>query len=143
MANPILIAVPEHLVPQVARLIASDPGPEQPQSSDDGLVNGWTEAKLRTHYGASSEKMRAFLVYLAEHSDREVQSHEAAKAIGFPDWNSVAGMLGAAQRRAKNHYGLKHGPWDRRWARDDQVRLKMPAAAAAVILDEAARRGER
>lgn len=139
MPNPVLIAVPPHLVPAVADLIANDGDtPASSDQSEPDLINGWTESTLRQHYRDSSEKMRAFLVYLAENADQEVTSHAAAQAIGYPDWNSIAGMLGAAQRRAGNHFGREHGPWNRRWAsEDDQARLKMPGAAAAIVLDEA------
>jgi len=138
------MAVPQHLVQEVADLIANDgAAPAAPPADDEtDLVNGWTVKTLRAHYRDSSEKMRAFLVFLAQHADDEVTSHEAAKAVGYPDWNSIAGMLGAAQRRAGNHFGRDYGPWHRRWAADDQARLKMPAAAAAVVLDEAEKQGD-
>jgi len=142
MSNPILIAVPPHLVQAVAELIANDGAVVAPPTSAE-LVHGWTEETLRAHYRDSSEKMRAFLVLLAENADTEVNSPEAAKAIGYPDWNSIAGMLGAAGRRAKNHFDREHGPWNSRWGSDDQVRLKMPSAAAAIVLDEAAKQGDR
>jgi hypothetical protein len=144
MPNPILIAVPPHLVPAVTELIANDgEHPDGTSANAVDLINGWTEEKLRQHYRDSSEKMRAFLVYLAEHADAEVTSHEAAQAIGSKDWNAIAGMLGAAQRRAKNHFGREYGPWNRRWASDDQARLRMPGAVAAIILDEAKLQGDR
>jgi hypothetical protein len=139
MPNPILIAVPQHLVPAVAELIATD-GASTPASSE--LVNGWTEDTLRQHYRDSSEKMRGFLVLLANSGGQEVTSEKAAQALCYPDWNSIAGMLGAAQRRARNRFGLDYGPWHRRWATDGHARLKMPAEAAAVVLDEAAKHGD-
>ena len=106
------------------------------------LLHGWTEDTLREHYRDSSEKMRAFLVFLAEHADEEVTSHAAAQVVGYPDWNSIAGMLGAAGRRAKNHFGREHGPWNQRWASDDQARLKMPREVAEIVLDEAQKQGD-
>jgi hypothetical protein len=147
MSNPILIAVPQHLVPAVADLIANDgrmllTDPPVPDP-DESLVNGWTEPDLRQHYIDSSEKMRAFLVFLAEHPDEEVTSEEAAAAIGYPDWNSIAGMLGAAQRRAGNHFGRSHGPWKRRWDSEGIVQLRMPTDVAAVVLDEASSQEDR
>ncbi len=144
MPNPILIAVPPHLVPAVTELIANDGQSETvlTSRSNGSLLHGWTDETLRQHYRDSSENMRAFLVLLAQRADDEVTSHEAARAIGFPDWNSVAGMLGAAQRRAGNHFGRKYGPWNRRWASDDQARLKMPGNVAAIVLDEARAQGD-
>jgi hypothetical protein len=141
MPNPILIAVPQHLVPAVAELIANDSGAAD--VGDGSLIHGWTDETLRQHYRDSSEKMRAFLVLLAEHASEEVTSYEAAEALGYRDWNSVAGMLGAAQRRAGNHFGRSYGPWNRRWAGDDHARLKMPHDVAAIILDEATAQGDR
>jgi len=141
MSDHVLIAVPLHLVQPVSELIAADGGPSR--GSEQELINGWTALQLRQHYADSSEKMRAFLVFLAEHADQEVTSHAAAQAVGYPDWNSIAGMLGAAQRRAGNHFGRDYGPWSRRWASDDQARLKMPANVAKVVLDEATSQGDR
>jgi hypothetical protein len=139
MPNPILIAVPPHLVPAVTELLAGDNGPPGRPGlfSAAGPLNGWTEEALRQHYRDSSPKMQAFFRFLAEHADEEVTSHEAAEAIGYPDWNSIAGMLGAAARRAANHYGLQESPWVQRWANDGQARFTMPRDLAAVILDEA------
>lgn len=51
-------------------------------------------------------------------------------------------MLGAAQRRAGNHFDVQYGPWRRRWADDDQARLKMPEDVADIILDEARRESD-
>jgi hypothetical protein len=141
MPNPVLIAVPPHLVPAVTDLIAND-GEAKATPADVDLIHGWTEEMLRAHYRDSSEKMRAFLVYLAQNADEDVTSHDAAKAIGYPDWNSIAGMLGAAQRRAGNHFGREYGPWHRRWASDDQARLKMPRPVADIVLDEAKAQGD-
>jgi hypothetical protein len=136
MPNPILIAVPPHLVPAVTAIIASD-GEHPVALGEDELVHGWTEKTLRQHYRDSSEKMRAFLVLLADEADAEVTSHTAAATLGYRDWNSIAGMLGAAQRRANNHFGRPEGPWKRRWAGDGQARFTMPPDVAAIVLDEA------
>lgn len=75
--------------------------------------------------------MQKFLVFLAEHADQEVESEAAAKSIGFQDWNGVAGMLGAAHRRAGDHYGLDEPPWDQRGVNDEgRYRFNMPAKVA-------------
>lgn len=143
MPNPILIAVPPHLVPAVVELIASDGDAASSSTAEtataEALLHGWTEDTLRAHYVDSSPKMRAFLVYLAQNADRELTSHDAAKAIGSRDWNSIAGMLGAAARRAKNHFGREKGPWHLRWASDGQARLKMPSDVAQILLEEASK----
>lgn len=143
VANPILIAVPQHLVPAVAELIASDGATANSTATGattpNPLIHGWTEDTLRAHYSDSSPKMQAFLVHLAHNADREITSDDAAKAINYPDWNSIAGMLGAATRRAKNHFGRDKGPWHLRRGRDDHVRLKMPSDVARIILEEASK----
>src|SRR5438094_419801 len=54
----------------------------------------------------------------------------------------IPARLGAAQRRAGNHFGRRWGPWNRRWS-NGQQRLKMPGAAALIILDEAKAQGDR
>jgi hypothetical protein len=143
MPNPVLIAVPPHLVPAVTDIIANDGAADMPAFNEGSLIHGWTKETLRQHFRDSSEKMQAFLVYLAEHAGEEVTSEDAAVAVGYPDWNSIAGMLGAAQRRAGNHFGQAHGPWNRRWAGDGHARLKMPGDVAATILDEASAQGNQ
>jgi hypothetical protein len=146
MSQYVLVAVPPHLATAVAELIARDGTLDGPiatpslDASPTDLIHGWTEANLREHFRASSPKMRAFLVFLASHAGEEVTSHEAAQAVGYKDWNGISGMLGAAARRAKNHYGMKYGPWDRHWdSSDDQVRLTMPKDVAEILLAEARR----
>lgn len=154
MPNIIWMGVPAPIAPAIAKQIADfleqedaatpgGVGPGAVEARADDLMNGWTEQALRQHYRDSSQKMRAFLVYLAEHADKEVTTHAAAQAVGSKDWNSIAGMLGAAQRRAKNHFGRESGPWSRRWAADDQARLRMPARVAQVVLSEAEAQGDR
>ena len=140
MSTFVLIGVPPHLVPAVTALITNDSAEavSPAGATDEGaLVNGWTEETLRQHFRDSSEKMQRFLVWLAQHADEEVTSHDAAEAIDSPGWNSIAGMLGAAQRRAKNHFGHDDAPWRRRWGRDDQAKLTMPPDVAGIVLDEA------
>jgi hypothetical protein len=142
MPNPILIAVPPHLVPAVTELIANDDFEPVDAARSINLVNGWTETELRQHYRDSSENMRAFLVYLAQRADVDVSTHDSATAVGLKDWNAVAGMLGAAQRRAGNRYGRDSGPWYQRTQANGQELLKMPGVAAAIVLDEAKIRGD-
>jgi hypothetical protein len=144
MPQYVLVAVPSHLASAVAELIATDDlrasqsGEASPTPTDaTRLINGWTEEALRAHYRASSHGMRGFLRYLASRAGDEVTSAEAARAVGYADWNGIAGMLGAAQRRAKNHYGMLDGPWDRRWDDNGQARLTMPADVADIVINEA------
>ena len=139
MANHILIAVPPHLVQAVADLISNDGVVD---STPTSLIHDWTEKDLRQHYRESSEKMRAFMVYLAENAGSEVTSPDAADAIGYPDWNSIAGMLGAAGHRASNNFGRSDGPWNRRWDGENRAHFKMPDEVAAIVLDEARTQGD-
>lgn len=143
MPSPILIAVPPHLVPAVTEIIANDGMGYDANGTDaHDLLYGWTPETLRQHYRDSSEKMRGFLLLLARSAGEEITSDEAAESLGYPDWNSVAGMLGAAQRRARNHFGRDAGPWYRRSSSRGHARLKMPQAVASVILDEADAQGD-
>jgi hypothetical protein len=134
----VLMAVPAELVDQVARLIEGAAEDKPAKDTAPDLLNGWTEETVREHYRASSENMQGFLVYLAQNADDEVTSDNAAKELGLQDWNSIAGVLGAAHRRAVNHYGLEEPPWKQRWTYDEgRRRFKMPPNIAAIILDEA------
>lgn len=143
MTTHALMAVPVHLVARVGDLIAQDAAPSASANvgpADDGLVNGWSETDIRDHYRSSSENMQKFLVFLAAHADEEVDSDAAATEIGFQDWNGVAGMLGAAHRRASNHYGYEEPPWLQRWVIEEgRYRFKMPTIVARIVLDEAAK----
>lgn len=75
--------------------------------------------------------------HLATHPGQEFDTSELATAIGAPDWNSIAGMLGPFTRRFKNHYGVVLPPWEQRTDDHDRDHLTMPANVASVLRDEA------
>lgn len=129
----IFIGVPRHLAQTVADLIAADGRAR----SGTPLLNGWTDDTLRRAYRESKENIRKLLEYLATHPDQEFGTPELATAIGVPDWNSIAGMLGPFTRRFKNHYGVVLPPWKQRTDAQDRDHLMMPADVASVLRDEA------
>lgn len=126
------MGVPRHLAQPVADLIAADI-----TSSAGELVNGWTEENVRRAYRESKDNMRKLLVHLAVHADQEFGTPELADAIGVPDWNSIAAMLGPFTRRYKNHYSVVLPPWTQRTDSDDRDHLMMPADVATIVRDEA------
>jgi hypothetical protein len=128
----IFMGVPRHLAQTVADLIAEDGA-----RSGTPLLNGWTDETLRRAWRESKENIRKLLEYLATHPDEEFGTPELATAIGVPDWNSIAGMLGPFTRRFKNHYGVVLPPWNQRTDANDRDHLTMPAAVANVIRIEA------
>jgi hypothetical protein len=56
---------------------------------------------MRSH-APRQTKPKRFLRFLAERPGVEVTADVAAEAIGLADWNALAGVLGAAGRRAGN-----------------------------------------
>jgi hypothetical protein len=132
----VLMGIPRHLAQEVADVIASDT-----VSIDTGaaatLTNGWTEERLRRAYRESKDNMRKLLEHLAAHPDQEFGTPEIADAIGAPDWNSIAGMLGPFTRRYKGRYRMGMPPWVKRTDSADRDHLRMPADAAAIVRDEA------
>jgi hypothetical protein len=130
----VFMGVPRHLVQTVADLVVADDGNAAPAT---GLVNGWTEQKVRRAYRESKDRMRKLLEHLAVNADQEFGTPEIAKAIGVPDWNSVAGMLGPFSRRCKGRYQQQLPPWTQRTDNHDRDHLKMPGDVAAIVRDEA------
>jgi hypothetical protein len=134
-----LVAVPNHLVPQVTEFITQQPAKGAPDGSGPAgeqpgtLVRGWSEDLVVRAYKESGDPMRELLRFLAAHADQEVTSVDIAEGIGVKDWNSVAGMLGAFGRRCSNRYGMEHFPWEHRWDEHGRGRMKMPASVAQVI----------
>jgi hypothetical protein len=129
----VFMGVPRHLAQTVADLIAADGR----QAGQQAFLNGWTEETLRRAHRESKDNIRKLLEYLATHADQEFGTPELAVAIGVPDWNSIAGMLGPFTRRFKNNYGVILPPWKQRTDNDDRDHLTMPADIAAIIRDEA------
>lgn len=129
----IFIGVPRHLAQTVADLIAEDGRAR----AGAPLLNGWTDGTVRRAHRESKENIRKLLEYLATHPDQEFGTPELATAIGVPDWNSIAGMLGPFTRRFKNHYGVAFPPWKQRTDSNDRDHLTMPADIASVLRDEA------
>jgi hypothetical protein len=125
----VYMGIPRHLAQTVADLVAAEDG--------GALLNGWTERNLRRAYRESKPNMRKLLEHLAANPDREFGTHALANALGLPDWNSIAGMLGPFTRRCKGRYGQDLPPWKQRTDEDDRDHLQMPNDIAAIIRDEA------
>jgi hypothetical protein len=132
----VLMGVPRHLAQDVADLIANE---TVSVSGNPGmqLINGWTEETVRRAYRESKDNMRKLLEHLAAHPDQEFGTPEIAAAIGVPDWNSIAGMLGPFTRRYQGRYKMSLPPWIQRTDSDDRDHLKMPGDLAAIVRDEA------
>jgi hypothetical protein len=129
----VFMGVPRHLAQTVADLIAEDGRAR----GGAPLLNGWTDATVRRAYRESKGNIRKLLEYLASHPGQDFGTPELATAIGVPDWNSIAGMLGPFTRRFKNHYGVVLPPWKQRTDDLDRDHLTMPADIASVLRDEA------
>lgn len=134
----VMMAIPEELVPAVAKFIegrpdgALEPVPEG--ATEEGFVHGWDRDTVRRAYRESADRMRDLLHFLARNPDREVSSYEVAEAIGARfGWNTVAGMLGAFQRRCANRYGRKMPMWEFRYDDRDRILVTMPSKVADAI----------
>ena len=132
-----MMGVPRPLAQDVADLIARRGGMTVVDGGQGQLVNGWTEELLRRAYRESKENVRHLLEHLATHPDQEFGTPDIANAIGVPDWNSVAGMMGPFSRRCKGRYKMQLPPWVQRTDSQDRDHLRMPADVAAVIRKEA------
>ena len=134
----VLMAVPEELVPAVAKLVGEGSSPALGQVTsvvgEDGFVNGWDRETVRKAYRESADNMRELLRFLSRSPEREVSSYEIADAIGARfGWNTVAGMLGAFQRRCANHYGRTKPMWEFRYDQDDRILLTVPGKVAEAV----------
>jgi hypothetical protein len=129
----VYMGVPSHLAQTVADLITAD----GEDANVAPLLNGWTEQTVRRAYQESQDNMRKLLEHLAVHANTEFGTPEIAVAIGVPDWNSVAGMLGPFTRRFRNNYRVQLPPWKQRTDKDERDHLMMPAEVAEIVRDEA------
>jgi hypothetical protein len=93
---------------------------------------------LHRMYVESEHEQRRLMRLLAQHPDEWRYSKELAADLDLPKGTrGLAGMFGAFGRRAKHRYGGRK-PWESNWdAAREENRYRMPADAAAVILDVA------
>jgi len=137
------VPVPKRYVTQVYGFIASldqqDPTEAKPlpvvllESALDPY-NGWSEDLIRKQYKQSPETMKKFQKVLAEHPDKEYTSEELANAIGLEyGWNSIAGALGAYQRRIQNRYGMKTWPFSASYDADGHSYFSVSPQVAEII----------
>lgn len=120
--NFINVPVPAERVEEVFALLAkprpAGQGASPPTGSPPPVVEGelpWDAENVRRFYKESSPNMQTFLKLLAEKAPGTVSSIEAGKDLP-KGAQSVAGMLGAAGRRALNRHG-RGLPW-RAWGQD-------------------------
>ncbi len=103
-----------------------------------GLEQGGSDAAsgplLRRVYSESEPQFQALLLYLASRPDEAIGSVEIANALDLANGtSSLAGMLGAFARRAKNRYG-GFWPFERIYSPGDEgSRLLMSSEVAAAI----------
>lgn len=131
----VAVSVPKAYVMDVYELLvglaARD---EAPESVEINGAPGWTEALIERQFLESSDTMRDLQKTLAAQPDKEFTGNELADAIGMEyGWNSVAGMLGAAQRRIENRYGRTTQPFTIRRGRSGQAHYSMTPEVAAII----------
>jgi hypothetical protein len=115
--------------------VQSEPTPEAigPPSTRERATD---PAIIKRAYLESSEKMTAFLDYLAERPDQWIATEVVGNAIGYT-WNQVAGMLGAFGRRWEHRY-KEAGNWffDNQWDHiENHQDYLMPPDAARIIKD--------
>ena len=115
------------------RQVQSEPMPEAvgPPSTRERATD---PAIIKRAYLESSEKMKAFLDYLAARPEQWTSTEEVGNAIGY-GWNQVAGMLGAFGRRWEHRY-KEAGNWffDNKWDNvENHQDYLMPPEAARII----------
>lgn len=142
-----MVPVATERLNDVYALLSGGNATSQPSNGDEGgppddygdVEEGqepWDQTSLRRFYRESSSNMQTFLRSLAEQSPGTLTSTEAGKDLP-KGAQSVAGMLGAAGRRAANRHG-RGFPWAA-WAQptDDhggsETVFKMPEGVAKVI----------
>ncbi len=145
MPEFIMVPVPPERVNDVYALLAGRGGvasasdPSVPVEEKEEVEEGhepWDEESLRRFYKESSPNMQVFLRLLAERWPETVTSTEAGKDLP-KGAQSVAGMLGAAARRAWNHHD-RVLPWESWWQPTDdrggtETVFKMPEEVAKLI----------
>ena len=127
----VAVMVPKHHLAKVYGFIAqlesvspaagNTPAETLPDASGD-----WTSVRLRRMVQESQQAMRDVLKLMAEKAGTWVSVHELASAISNkdkPDWQTLAGAMGALGRRVKNRYGIDKMPFEKRY--DHTAHCKM------------------
>lgn len=124
-------------LPRVYRLIGSlDEEANAPVVEPVGASSKeWSADLLKKQYVDASKTIKALERFLADHEGERFTGDELAAGIGLQyGWNSIAGALGAASRRHRNHYGRQDFPFDIDYDDDDELaRYSMPSKYATII----------
>lgn len=147
MPEFVMVPVPPDRVHEVYSVLArppavneaKNPSPERSEEEEAEVDEGhepWDAESLRRFYKESSPNMQTFLCQLAERSPGTITSTEAGKDLP-KGAQSVAGMLGAAARRAWNRHD-RVMPWNSWWQPTDDHRgtetvFEMPEEVATAI----------
>jgi hypothetical protein len=141
MPDYIMVPVPPDRILEVYALLSRAPSetaePEPPVGAAESpsAPGRATDPKVIARaYRESSDKMKAFLDYLADRPEQLISTEVVGNAIGY-SWNQVAGMLGAFGRRWEHRYKAAgkwffHAGWN---YEENHMDYRMPDAAAAII----------
>jgi hypothetical protein len=134
------VPVPASRVQEVYALLAAPASQSNAELHSD--ATGWTEELVEQLFRESADPMQDMLKLLAEAGGNERSTNEIATALGLPNGaRSVAGMTGAAARRANSRYGMSALPWTTRWryidssdpSKGTETLIWMPKWACEVI----------
>ncbi len=121
----VMVPVPQHLVVEVYRFIASREGgnPEVATVGQDGTEpqqeeawrysRSWSEDDLRDTLETGTRAVKLILPYLAERADQEVPGQELADLVygEGAKMQQLGGALGSFRRTAYKKYGRRKWPF--------------------------------
>jgi hypothetical protein len=143
MTEFVTIPVPADRVLEVYALLASEPTrqPAEPGPELDAAEppdrSSWSDELIARCWRESPSPMKAFLLYLAKHPDREISSEEIAPAIERTR-QQMSGMLGAFGRRTKNRYGMGTCPYSARWGFEEHRAIYVMDSQTAEVIRKVA-----
>lgn len=124
MSELVNVQVPEEHLLSVYRFLGELESGQGSQPKEDSeakgaadVVSGWTKERVRKFVtGGNSSRLHDALIIVAEAGDEGITTDELGDALQYERGaQAVAGMLGAAHRRARNKLGMKEPLWQKEW----------------------------
>src|SRR6266849_3342509 len=126
------VPVPRSRLREVYALLAADP--DERVGASPAYPKPWDFESISDLWAGSDRSPALFLRHLAAHPDEEVGIEEIKELLGGKSGRAIGGMIGALQRRCRNHFH-REIPFEKRWDPARGMRYVMPAQIAEMVTE--------